>query len=122
MALYLSTNDFDDPQQNDRADQCDQHGRKGDGIIDRPNTQERADEITSKERADNTDYDIEQCPLLRIRVHDPTSDKTNDRSSNEVYDEIHFLLLYKYFKFTVSRVGLLIRVLIDASLFDHGRG
>ena len=57
--LALAANHLDDPQQNDGADQCHQHGRNGDGVIDRPDTQEGADEVTGNERADDAYYDIE---------------------------------------------------------------
>ena len=62
----LAADDLDDPQQNDRANQRHQHGRNGDGVIDRPDAQERADEVPGKERADDPHYDIDQQSLLRL--------------------------------------------------------
>jgi len=79
-----------EPQQNDGTEQGYQHGWKGNGVVDCPDTQQRADQVTSQERANYAYHDIEQQTLLRIRAHDPAGDVTDDRSSNEIYDEVHF--------------------------------
>jgi hypothetical protein len=51
-----------DPNHQDGAGQCDQHGQNGDGIIHCPDTQQRVDEVPCQERADNAYYDIDQQP------------------------------------------------------------
>jgi hypothetical protein len=88
--LCAPGNSLIDPEQNDGAQQRYQQGWDGDGIVDRPDTQQWADKVTSQECTKNAYGDIKQQALLRIRSHDPTGDITDDRSSNEVYDEVHF--------------------------------
>ena len=95
MPLKLAAGDhFIDPQQNDGTQQCYQHGWESDGVIDCPNTQQWADKVTSYERAYDTYHDIEQQALLRIRAHDPAGYITDDRSSNEIYDEVPFFFSF----------------------------
>src|SRR3972149_67837 len=83
-----------DRQQNDGTQQCYQQGWEGDGLVDCPDTQQRGDKPTSNESADDAYHDIEQQALLRIRSHDPTGNITADRSSNEIYDEVHFFFSF----------------------------
>ena len=90
----LAADHLDDPQQNDGAEQRYQHGRNGDGIIDRPDTQQRADEVTGQECADNSLRRYRVSALLRIGMHDSAGNVANDRTGNEVYDEVHFLFSY----------------------------
>jgi hypothetical protein len=47
--VTASSKDIDDGRQDDGTEQCDQHGRNGDGIIDRADVQAGAEEVTSQE-------------------------------------------------------------------------
>jgi len=57
--LASAADQVDDRQQDDGSKQRDQHGRKGDRIIDRPDIEDRADEEASQECADDAYHDIE---------------------------------------------------------------
>jgi hypothetical protein len=76
----FSKEELIDRQEDNRSKQRDKHGRNGDGIIDCSNAQQRADEVTGQESANDTYDDIEQQTLLRIRSHDPAGDVPNDGS------------------------------------------
>jgi hypothetical protein len=69
-------------------------GLNANGDVDRSDTQQRADKGTSQERAHNAYHDIEQQALLRIRSHDPAGNITDDRSSDEINDKIHFFFSF----------------------------
>ncbi len=51
-------------EQNDGTQQGHQHGGKGDRIIDRADPQQRGDEVTSQEGANDAHHDIEKQALL----------------------------------------------------------
>jgi len=63
-ATPSSIEESDDREQDDRSQQRDQHGRDVDCVIDCPNAQHGAEEVTGQERAKDTDDDIEQQALL----------------------------------------------------------
>jgi hypothetical protein len=83
-----------DGQQNDGTQQGYQQGRDGDGVIDRSDTQQGADKVTSQERPNHADYDIQQKALLRIRPHDPAGDITDECSGNEIYNDVQLFFSF----------------------------
>jgi hypothetical protein len=94
----LAANQLDEPQQNDGTNQRYQQGWKGNGVIDRPDTHERADKVTSQKRANNAHYDIQHQTLLRICMHDPAGDIPNERAKNEIYNDVHFYFPFLFFQ------------------------
>lgn len=58
--LTSPTEKAKDCQQYDRAKQGHQNGRDRDGIIDRPNLEDRAEKVTSQICADNGHNDIDK--------------------------------------------------------------
>jgi hypothetical protein len=94
-SIRLAAGDcFIDCQQNYGSDQAYQNRGKRNGIVDRPNTHQGANKSPSQEGADNAYHDIEQRTLLRICIHDPTRNITDDGTHNEVYDEVHFFFSF----------------------------
>ena len=51
---------MDDRQKDNGTQKCDQHGRNGEGIIDCPDVEDGAEEITSQDCSQDSHNDIDQ--------------------------------------------------------------
>jgi hypothetical protein len=97
----------DDRKQDDGSKQRDQHGRNGDGIIDRPNVKDGAEEVACNKSAHDSHDDIDQ--QVRAVVHDFSRHVTNYSCNDKVYKKVHFYLQYECFfipSFSKEKEGL----------------
>ena len=86
-----SSEEVDDRQQDNGSKQRDQHGWNGDGLIDRSDLEDGAEEVTRQEGAHNGHNDIDQ--QVRAVVHDFSRHPADHCSNDKVYKKVHFYLL-----------------------------
>ena len=89
-AARPSPQEIDDGQQNYGADEADSQGRDTEVVlIDCANTHHGRNEITSDQRPDDTNDDVQDYSLLSVGFHDDAREPTDDAADNEPDDEIH---------------------------------
>jgi hypothetical protein len=72
--------EMNDRQQNDRAQECYQHGWNSNRLIDCPNMEYGAQEVTGQERTNDSHDDIDQ--QVRAIVHDFSGHPTDHRDKS----------------------------------------
>ena len=85
--VLATTKKFDDADQNDRTDQRNDEAIKIEarytGLTDEGHNP------TSKQCTDDTDYDVHQATLLRVRLHNHGGDPTDQCSKNNPENDTH---------------------------------
>src|SRR5436190_1058966 len=83
---------IDDAQKDDCADQRHEHRRKTEGVlVDGGHADERRDEPTAEQRADDADDDVQDHALLRVGPHDHACQPTDDSADYQPDDEVHIV-------------------------------
>ncbi len=87
----LAVQGFDDRDEHHGADKCDDETLNIETAY--AAIAEEADQPATKDRANNTDDDIEEDALLSIGVHEERCDPANDATEDDIDEKTHMIYI-----------------------------
>src|SRR5688500_11847030 len=89
-ARSAPANQVDDEQQDDCADQRDKESRQAEiALVERTAADQRRNEPSAQQGADDADDDIQEEPLLRVGLHDEAGYPSDNPAHDQPDDQVH---------------------------------